>query len=56
MPPPPLDGTTIIDATPAFYWANIVRHHPSAYNAEGQAALWCAKNAVAHWHGGELGW
>ena len=56
MAPPPLDATTVIDATPAFFWANVVRHHPSAHNAEGKAALWCARNVVANWHGGELGW
>lgn len=56
MLPQPLDDITVVDTTTAFYWANVVRHHPSAHNAEGKAALWCAKNAVEYWHGGELGW
>lgn len=56
MLPQPLDDITVVDATPAWFWANIVRYHPSAYNAEGEAALWCAKNAVLNLHGGPLGW
>ena len=56
LPPPRLDGFMIIDTTPAMFWANFARHHPSAQDDEGSAAMWCAKNAVACWNGGELGW